>query len=161
MIFVVLGTQKFQLNRLLIEIDRLIENGMLTEPVFAQIGYSTYMPTNYQFVDFCSQNEFENCVRKADLIIIHAGIGTIVEGLKNKKPIVVFPRLKKFKEHVDNHQLEIAEAFAQSNFVISCENQEDLLNIIVKAKTHIFCEYVSQKNQIVDCIDDFLKTIYE
>ena len=47
MIFVTLGSQKFQFNRLLIEIDRLIEEGKITEKVFAQTGYSDYKPKNY------------------------------------------------------------------------------------------------------------------
>ena len=44
MIFVTLGSQKFQFNRLLIEIDRLIEEKYITDKVFAQIGYSDYKP---------------------------------------------------------------------------------------------------------------------
>ena len=44
MIFVTLGSQKFQFNRILMEIDQLIEDKYLTENVFAQTGYSDYEP---------------------------------------------------------------------------------------------------------------------
>ena len=49
MIFVTLGSQKFQFNRLLIEIDKLVDEGKITEEVFAQIGYSDYKPKNYKY----------------------------------------------------------------------------------------------------------------
>lgn len=52
MIFVVLGTQKFPLNRLLKEIDDLVGSGKITEPVFAQIGWSDYIPQNLHLNGF-------------------------------------------------------------------------------------------------------------
>ena len=58
MIFVTVGSQKFQFNRLLKEIDKLIQNGKIKEDVFAQIGVSDYKPKNYEYVDFMSQDEF-------------------------------------------------------------------------------------------------------
>ena len=45
MIFVTLGSQKFQFNRILIEIDKLIEDKYITENVFAQTGYSVIFET--------------------------------------------------------------------------------------------------------------------
>ena len=47
MIFVTLGSQKFPFDRLLAELDRLIEAGVITEPVFAQTGCSTYAPKHF------------------------------------------------------------------------------------------------------------------
>ena len=52
MIFVALGTQKFNFNRLLKKIDLLISRGEISEQVIAQIGYSTYKPKNYKFYTF-------------------------------------------------------------------------------------------------------------
>ena len=57
MIFITLGSQKFQFNRLLEEVDKLIEQGIITEEVFAQIGYSDYKPKNYKYnksiINYC------------------------------------------------------------------------------------------------------------
>lgn len=52
MIFVTLGTQKFQLNRLLKQLDKYIEQGQITDKVIAQIGYSDYLPKRYEYIDF-------------------------------------------------------------------------------------------------------------
>ena len=58
MIFITLGSQKFQFNRVLIKIDELVEKGLLKEQVFAQIGYSDYKPKFYEYKDFLDREEF-------------------------------------------------------------------------------------------------------
>ena len=53
LIFITVGSQKFQFDRLLKEIDRLVEEKQLnSEEVFAQIGYSTYEPCHYSYQKF-------------------------------------------------------------------------------------------------------------
>ena len=70
MILITVGSQKFQFNRLLKEIDELIENKIIKEEVFAQIGVSDYKPKNYKYVDFMSQDEFSNKMDEADIEFI-------------------------------------------------------------------------------------------
>lgn len=60
MIFVTLGSQKFQFNRMLVEIDRLIDEGKIIDEVFAQIGASDYKPKNFEYKDFLTQDEFKD-----------------------------------------------------------------------------------------------------
>ena len=59
MIFVTLGSQKFQFNRLLRKIDELIESGIIDEKVFAQTGYSDYKPVFYESEDYISREVFQ------------------------------------------------------------------------------------------------------
>lgn len=49
MIFITLGSQKFQFNRLLQAVDQLIEKSVIEDEVFAQIGYSDYQPKHYAY----------------------------------------------------------------------------------------------------------------
>ena len=72
MIFVALGTQKFQFNRLLQMIDRLLDEGKIKETVFAQIGNSDYEPKNYKYASFLDKNEFEEQIRNCDVLITHS-----------------------------------------------------------------------------------------
>ena len=58
MIFITLGSQKFQFNRLLKAIDKLIADGKITDEVFAQIGYSDYIPVHFQYKTFLDREEF-------------------------------------------------------------------------------------------------------
>ena len=78
MIFITLGSQKFQFNRLLIEIDRLVEEKKINEEVFAQIGYSDYKPKNYKYKEFLDRDEFAEIMSRCNKVITHGGTGAIV-----------------------------------------------------------------------------------
>ena len=84
MIYVTVGTQKFPFNRLLREVDRYIEEGLINEPVFAQIGSSTYLPRSYPYERYLSKDRFAEYVKKCDVLVTHSGIATIMLGLGYK-----------------------------------------------------------------------------
>ena len=157
MIFVVLGTQKFQCNRLLQEIDKLIEEGKITEPVFAQIGHSDYIPKNYMYTNFVQKEEFEDKISACNLLITHSGVGTILNGINLKKPIIVFPRLKKYREHVDDHQLDIARAFSKKKLVLMCGENDSLDKLIKESHSFEFGTYVANQGKVVEVINAFIK----
>ena len=71
MIFVSLGTQIFQMNRLLKELDRLVEIGEIKEPIFAQIGKSDYKPQHFIYKEFLTPEEYQEKVNAVDMIITH------------------------------------------------------------------------------------------
>lgn len=156
MIFITLGTQKFQLNRLLKQIDEYVEQGLIREEVIAQVGHSDYKPKNYKFDTFFDKEDFDDHIKNSRIVVTHSGVGSIVNALNYKKPIIVYPRLKKYKEHVDNHQLDIATAFAKKGYLLCCSEKEQLIDLIEKCNTEEFTEYVSQTSQIINMIDSFL-----
>lgn len=159
MIFVTVGTQKFQLNRLLESVDKLIEKGMIVDTVFAQIGNSTYKPRHYQYERFLSREEFLRNIKLCDLLITHSGVGTIIEGLNFEKAIVVFPRRKEYGEHVDDHQMQIAEAFEKKDYILVCRDEALLGKVITSSKNKAFKKYVSGQKAVVERIEKFLETI--
>lgn len=152
MIFVVLGTQKFQLNRLLMELDELCETGRVNENIFAQIGHSDYLPQKYDYIDFMNRELFLNKINESSLVITHSGVGSIVAALNANKPIIVYPRLCKYREHVDDHQLEIAKTFSRKNFVLLCDEGRDLGELICKAMKHRFDKYVSSTGKVIEIV---------
>lgn len=157
MIFVVLGTQKFQCNRLLKKLDDLVGEGKINEEVFAQKGNSDYEPHHISYTKFLQKHEFESKIRECSLLITHSGVGTIISGVSYQKPVIVFPRLKKYKEHVDDHQLDIARAFQKKKLVLMCGEKDDLYEIIQISKIYKFSEYVSQQGRIIDEIRNYLR----
>ena len=156
MIFVVVGTQKFQLNRLLEEIDNQIEKGIINEEVFAQIGNSDYQPKHYNFKKFIDKDEFEEIIEKCTVLITHSGVGTIISGLNHNKPVIVYPRLKKYNEHIDDHQTEIAQSFSEMNYVLLCNENDDFSNLLEKALKHKFDKYFSRRTDTIKTINEFL-----
>lgn len=155
MIFVTLGTQKFQMNRLVEAVDKIAS--MLKEDVFIQTGSSTFKPVNCEYKDFLDAAEFNEHVSNCTVLITHAGVGSIMTGINAKKPVIVVPRLAHFHEHVDDHQTEIAEAFASKKCVIYCKDLQKLSAYIDKCKTFKFEPYVVRGGKIEDIVLNFLK----
>ena len=156
MILIVLGTQKFQCNRLLILIDNLIQENKLKEEVFAQIGNSDYIPRNYNYKRFLNKDEFEKKILECDMIITHGGVGTIISAITKRKPTIIFPRLKKYNEHVDDHQLEIAEAFSRRNYAKVCKENTDIKKLIDECRVCKFSNYESKREDIINEILRFI-----
>lgn len=69
MIFVTVGSRNYPFDRLFKKLDELYEKGVLTDPMFAQIGTSTYKPKNYEYKDFISPDEFNENISKADIVV--------------------------------------------------------------------------------------------
>ncbi|WP_255993619.1 PssE/Cps14G family polysaccharide biosynthesis glycosyltransferase [Clostridium perfringens] len=159
MIFVTLGSQKFQFNRLLKEIDNLLEKGIIQEEVFAQIGYSDYIPQNYKFKDFLNRNEFSEIMNRCDKVITHGGTGTIIGAIKKNKKVIAIPRNMNFNEHVDNHQYEIVNEFTNMNLILGVDKVESLGEAIKTLGKINFKEYKSNTKVIVDNIDKFIRKI--
>ena len=129
MIFVTLGSQKFQFDRLLQAVDELKTD----EEIFAQIGYSNYEPQNYEYKKFLDRDEFENVMDKADIVITHGGTGAIIGAVKKGKKVIAVPRLKKYGEHVDDHQLQLVEQFKDLNLICACKNVDKLPDAMAQA----------------------------
>ncbi len=157
MIFVTLGTQKFQFNRLLRMMDDLIENKKIHERVFAQIGNSDYLPQYYEYCNFLSNNDYEEYIKNCDILVSHSGVGTIMTGLKYRRKIIVVPRLSKYGEHIDDHQTQIAQSFSKLNYVLMYSDEDNNMEqLIVDATTKHFSNYSSCRNRVIDTIRQYI-----
>lgn len=134
------------------DLDNLCIEGKIKEEIFAQIGNSDYEPKNYTYVKFLNRELFEKKIKDSSLVITHSGVGSIITAINADKPVIVYPRLSKYHEHVDNHQLEIAEAFVRKNFVLLCGENDNLCNLIDEARKRHFEKYVSQTDKIIDIV---------
>lgn len=159
MIFVSLGTRNFPFNRLLKKLDALISEEVIKEEVFAQISWLDYVPQNFRYVALMDKMEFESRIEACSLLITHGGTGSIISGVNHKKPVIVVPRLSAYGEHIDDHQKEIAEAFAVKNYVLWCSDMDRLGELIAEARVHTFDHYVSQRKTIVRYLDDYLQSL--
>ena len=156
MIFISVGSQKFQFNRLLEKVDELIEKKIITDNVFAQIGSSDYKPQNYEYVDFISQDEFNKKLDECNLLITHAGTGVIVNAVKREKKVIAIPRLAKYGEHVDDHQIQLIEQFDELNFIEPCYELGDLEEKIIEIENKRFKKYESNTDKIIESIKEFI-----
>lgn len=158
MILMVCGTQKFQLDRMLEEMDRLIETGAVTEEVFAQIGYSTYEPKHFQWERFVAGEEFEKKIKNCDLLLTHSGVGTILTGKELGKPVLVYPRSARYGEHVDDHQWQIAREFQRRDYVLICEETSQMAQRIEECRHFSFQRLHIGENVQTGVIRNFLRS---
>ncbi len=158
MIFITLGSQKFQFNRILMAVDKLMEEGVITEDVFAQIGNSDYEPHNYPFQRFLNREEFEKKQAECNIVITHGGTGAIIGALKKGKKVIAVPRLAKFGEHVDDHQLQLLHQFDEMHLIESCYDIEKLGDAYQKILGTEYKKYVSNTAKVIGVIN---KTIFD
>ena len=154
MIFITLGTQKFQFDRVLKEIDKLIEEGKLKkEDLQVQCVFSEYVPKNFEIFDLKPQNEIDELIDKAEVIITHSGTGSIIGALKKKKKLIIIPRLKKYGEHVDNHQMELAELFNEKFNIPIVLDVKDLYDTINKMKDFIPVKWEEDNKRLIKDVE--------
>ncbi|MBI4010627.1 MAG: hypothetical protein HY361_05630 [Candidatus Aenigmarchaeota archaeon] len=135
MILVATGTHPQQFNRLIEAVDNLVENSDIDENVVMQIGYSNYIPKNAKWFRFTGYWDMLKLIKNASLVITHAGIGSVLLSVRLNKKTIVVPRVKKFGEHTNDHQLEIVKELANQRKIIPVYDISELGLAIRKAKS--------------------------
>ena len=159
-IFITLGSQKFQFNRLLIAVDKLCDKKVISgEDVFAQTGYSDYVPRNFSYNNFLDREEFSVEMGKADIVITHGGTGAIIGAVKKGKKVIAVPRRAKYGEHVDDHQLQLVGQFKELDLICECDDTNELADAIEKVKYTKYAVYKSNTEQILNSIEKYIKTL--
>lgn len=119
MILVTVGTEKFPFNRLMHWIQVLISRGFIQEEVVLQYGSCTVLPAGVKAYSLLTEVQFHELVQQARLVISHCGEGTLLLLDANSKPYILVPRKRCLKEHVDDHQIELAIALAETGIPIA------------------------------------------
>jgi beta-1,4-N-acetylglucosaminyltransferase len=121
-IFATLGTQEFQFDRLLRALDALPRD----EELVVQCGRASFRPARADWHDHLSFEEFLDYVRRARVVVCHAGVGSVLTALEQGRRPVVVPRLRQFGEAVDDHQVPFARRLAGTGAVLLVEDLDEL-----------------------------------
>ena len=156
MILVMLGTQNNSFHRLLEEIDDLINKGIINDEVVVQAGHTKYKSKNMKIFSLIPVEELEELIEKADLIITHGGVGSIISSLKKGKKVIAVPRLHEYQEHVNNHQKEIVETFDKKRYIIGIQDVKELNEAIEKSKDFVLEKYLSSNKKMLNIIENFI-----
>ncbi len=111
MILITLGTQDKQFTRLLNVVQNEIDKGNIKDKVIVQAGHTKFESNDMEIFDLIDREKFSNLISECDVLITHGGVGSIITGLQNNKKVIVAPRLAKYDEHMNDHQLQITENF--------------------------------------------------
>ncbi len=152
MILVTLGTNDKTFVRLIKEIEQLVIDGVITEEVVVQAGYTKYKSDHLKIFDLIPMEEFNSLMDTCRLLITHGGVGTITQALKKQKKIIAVPRLMQYGEHVNDHQLQIIENFAESGFVLAAYDVTQLRDVLAQVSSFTPNQYTSNKENMINLV---------
>jgi UDP-N-acetylglucosamine transferase subunit ALG13 len=134
-IFVSVGNATQPFSRLLDAVDALAGSDIFqNEPVVMQTGHNPdFRPRHSRTVDFMSMEQFQEHLKTARLVLCHAGCGTLLQAIEWGKVPVVMPRLARYGEHVNDHQLQLIRALAEENRIVPAYEVPQLAEAIREA----------------------------
>jgi len=156
MILITLGTQDKEFTRLLDAVQKQIDLGNIKDKVIVQAGYTKYSSKDMEIFDLIAKEEFEDLIKKCDLLITHGGVSSILTGLKNSKKVIAAARLKKYGEHTNDHQLQIIDNFEEAGYILKLDDFDNLAELIKKSKKFKPKKYISNTENMVKIIEEYI-----
>lgn len=149
MILVTVGTQKQSFTRLF----DLVKNSqeLRQEEIIVQKGYSECSNSKrIHTFDFISLEDMEKYISNADLIISHGGVGTIFSAIKKGKKVIAVPRLEKYGEHINDHQIEICEELEKEGYILFYKDGIDTLDSLIKKINNMELKKYNSDNDYIN-----------
>lgn len=156
MILVLLGTQNNSFHRLLEEVQKCIDNGIIKEEVVAQKGYTKFKSNDMKIYDQISMDKMDKLINESELVITHGGVGSIINSIEHRKKVIAVPRLKKYKEHVNDHQIDIINSFNEMHYIIGIQSVSELKEALEKSKEFEPRIYKKNTGNIPKIIENFI-----
>jgi len=131
-IFVTLGTHEQPFDRAVDLVATLARN----DRVLVQHGATPPRPglSGVEWSEYLDWEPLVARMREADVVVTHAGVGSAVTAIRaGKKPVLV-PRLARYGEHVDDHQLQLAERLAEFGLAVVCTPEAHLYGLVAEAR---------------------------
>ncbi len=160
MIFITVGTQ-FAFDRLIQALDTLAPKVFKNMDVFAQIGESNYTPEHIRWTAHMEKQAFEQMVKNAHFLIGHAGMGTITAALEYNKPLLVMPRLKRYGEVVNDHQVAIAAEFEKKGHLLAAFSEDQLPEKIEKLQHFTPLQRQADPQKVSERIKMYLEDLHK
>lgn len=158
MILVILGTQDKKFNRLLEAVDKQIKKGNIKDKVVVQAGSSDFKSKDMEIFDYIPMDKFEEYIKKADLVITHGGVGSIINSLKHDKKVIAAARLKEFGEHENDHQKQIISEFKKDGYILELSDFDKLDEVIEKSKKFKPKKYEGNNKKMLELVDSFIES---
>jgi UDP-N-acetylglucosamine transferase subunit ALG13 len=127
-IFVTFGTHHQPFDRLVAAVGTLPAADLVV-----QYGHSSAPPGVREATAFIGFGEMLGNMRRADVVVTHAGVGSILLAIREGHTPIVVPRLHKHGEHVDDHQVELTAALAEQGRVIPVWEPAELAGAVAAA----------------------------
>lgn len=156
LIFVTLGTQDKKFPRLLEAIQMQVDRGVIKDKIIVQKGCTDFSSPDMQLYDMLTMDEFEKYIKECDLLITHGGVGSIIKGLDNDKKVIAAPRLSKYGEHHNDHQLQIVNNFYNFGYILKLDDFDKLDEVYQLSKDFNPKKYVSNTQKFIKKLENYI-----
>lgn len=157
MIFVTVGTHDKPFTRLIEEIQRLIDKGIIKDEVIVQAGSTKFESNDMKIMDLIPMDEFGKYIEECDLLITHGGVGSITDALKKNKKVIAVPRMVEYNEVVNDHQMQIIDNFDKAGYIIGTKDVSEIENALKKVNKFKPKKFVSNTNNFIKLLEDKIK----
>lgn len=125
-ILVTCGTQ-FPFDRLMsMVVSWAAKNPLVADEIYCQVGPSGRSVKPIASSDFLSPDKYDEITSQADVIVAHAGIGSILSAYEKNIPIIIMPRKSELGEHRNNHQASTSREFLKRKGVYVVDSEKEL-----------------------------------
>ena len=159
MILVTVGSQKFPFDRLLKKVDELVQGGVIRAEVAAQTGAGSYRPRHFPGQPFYDREAFGALMDRCSIVITHGGAGTIISALRRQKKVIAVPRLARYGEHVDDHQLQLMEALGAQGLLCPCPEVDRLGQALEEVRGRAYAGFCSNTDAFTASVAEYLSTL--
>lgn len=135
MIFVIMGMEVHPFDRLARAVDELARTRAVGEDVFVQLGTCNYEPRHARFERFLSFGDVCEQIRRASVVVTHAGAGSTLVCIEQGKHPIVVPRRAWRGEHVDEHQQPFAEKLEEAGLATVVREMQELPEAIAAVRS--------------------------
>jgi UDP-N-acetylglucosamine transferase subunit ALG13 len=156
-IFVTVGASQYPFDRLLKEVDKIALK-IKDYKIIAQIGPTKYEPQHYKFKPFYTVDEMNRLYEESEIVICHAGTGSIISALTYGCKTILVPRCKEYKEIVDTHQIQIMHEFENKMYILATYKIEELQSNLLKINNTKF-EFFKSESKSRNEINRFINNL--
>lgn len=128
MIFVTVGTQ-LPFDRLMKGMDTISRE--LGLDVVAQVHRMPAWSTDIRCFEKLTPEEFEGYFKAADVVVSHAGVGSIISARRVGRPIILYPRRSELGEHRNDHQAATARQLGTAEGIRVAWNDRELRELLI------------------------------
>ena len=152
--FLTVGMHEGGFVRLVRAADDLAAQGK--QEIVAQIADTPYRPRHLRWFRYASDERMVRIASAADVVIAHCGAGSVLLALRLRKPLVVVPRLRRFGEHHDDHQLQLARYLGKQGSAVVVEDEKELEAAVESAKPPPPVDSAEHRKKLIAYIESIL-----
>jgi UDP-N-acetylglucosamine transferase subunit ALG13 len=127
--------------------------GRIDEEVVMQIGRTKYEPQNARYFDFIGENEFKRHCREARIVVSH-GAMVMMDAIEQRTPVIAVPRLKKYREHIDDHQVYIVQELEKQGKIKAVYDINNLEQLLIEEEIRL--PELTKENRLIEALRSYI-----